>query len=49
MYGKPDEVQPGPSSERWLYNKVPALGTNIIIEFVDASGTGEYRMKPKSP
>jgi GWxTD domain-containing protein len=49
MYGKPDEVQREASVERWLYNKAQALGTNIIIEFVDVSGTGEYRMRPKSP
>jgi GWxTD domain-containing protein len=49
MYGKPDEVQSSPPGERWLYNKVQGLGTNIILDFVDAGGTGEYRLQAKSP
>ncbi|HUQ31031.1 MAG TPA: GWxTD domain-containing protein [Pyrinomonadaceae bacterium] len=50
MYGKPDEVQTGPTRESWLYKTLPALGANILIEFVDESGTGELRLlKPKTP
>jgi GWxTD domain-containing protein len=50
MYGKPDEVQKSATGESWLYKTIPALGTNILIEFVDESGTGELRLlKPKTP
>jgi GWxTD domain-containing protein len=30
--------------EQWLYHYIEGVGTNIIIEFVDSTGTGEYRM-----
>jgi GWxTD domain-containing protein len=30
--------------ERWRYRYLEGVGTDIIIEFVDPSGSGEYRM-----
>jgi GWxTD domain-containing protein len=50
-YGPPDEIEshrPGGTStypfEQWRYRFIDGVGTNIIIEFVDPTGTGEYRM-----
>jgi GWxTD domain-containing protein len=45
-YGKPDEVEPLPSGERWLYKNLPGLGSNIRFEFVDSNGKGEFRLQP---
>ena len=30
--------------ERWLYRHIPGIGSDIELEFVDQSGTGEYRL-----
>jgi len=30
--------------ERWRYRYIEGVGTDVIIEFVDPSGSGEYRM-----
>ncbi len=30
--------------ERWLYRHIPGIGSNIELEFVDKSGTAEYRL-----
>ncbi len=30
--------------EQWRYRYIQGVGSNIIIEFVDPNGTGEYRM-----
>lgn len=30
--------------EQWMYRHIEGVGTNIIIEFVDKTGTGDYRM-----
>jgi GWxTD domain-containing protein len=51
VYGPADEIETRPSggattypSEQWRYSFIDGVGTNIIIEFVDPTGTGEYRM-----
>ena len=51
IYGPPDEINAhrtsgtvDPSSEQWRYRFIEGVGTNVIIEFVDSTGTGEYRM-----
>jgi GWxTD domain-containing protein len=44
MYGKPDEVEPTTLGEKWLYRTIPALGTNIEIEFVESNGKGDFRL-----
>jgi GWxTD domain-containing protein len=30
--------------EQWLYRRIEGLGTDIVVEFVDPTMTGEYRM-----
>jgi GWxTD domain-containing protein len=30
--------------ERWIYRHIPGIGSDIELEFVDQSGTGEYRL-----
>ena len=44
MYGKPDEVETTTSGEKWRYKTIPALGTNIEIEFVESNGKGDFRL-----
>jgi GWxTD domain-containing protein len=52
MYGPPDEINdykqggaahPFPYQE-WRYRLIPGVGTNVVVEFDDADGTGEYHM-----
>jgi GWxTD domain-containing protein len=47
-YNRPYEEGGGYTSvfpfEKWRYRYMPGIGTNIIIEFVDPSGSGEFRM-----
>jgi len=49
-YGPPDEKEShrsGPNaaaSEQWLYHYIEGVGTNVVIEFIDRNGNGEYRM-----
>jgi GWxTD domain-containing protein len=51
VYGPPDLIEFYPAggasshrSERWRYRSIEGAGTNVIIEFVDTTGTGEYHM-----
>ncbi len=51
IYGPPDEIETHPAGgavthpfEQWRYRFIEGMGTNIIIEFVDSTGLGEYRM-----
>jgi GWxTD domain-containing protein len=51
IYGPADEIESQPHSdastyrsEQWRYRFIEGVGTNVIIEFVDSTGTGEYRM-----
>src|SRR5229473_2265930 len=47
-YNRPDSEGGGQTStyafEQWRYRYMDGIGSNIIIEFVDPSGTGEYHM-----
>jgi TonB family protein len=47
-FGPPDEKEghpeANPPSELWLYRFITGIGTNVRIEFVDESRTGEYHM-----
>src|SRR6202158_2716471 len=47
-YERPSEEGGGPTSpfpfETWRYRYIEGIGTNIMIEFVDPTMTGEYRM-----
>ncbi|HEX8921201.1 MAG TPA: GWxTD domain-containing protein [Pyrinomonadaceae bacterium] len=44
-YGKPDEVEPLPSGERWVYKRLPGAGGDTRFEFVDLDKKGEFRLK----
>jgi GWxTD domain-containing protein len=45
IYGKPDEVKKSSSGETWVYNILPERGSNVRVEFVDQSGTGDFRLR----
>ena len=51
IYGPADEIESHPAggavthpSEQWRYRYIEGVGANVIIEFVDSTGLGEYRM-----
>jgi GWxTD domain-containing protein len=48
MYERLPEEGGGSTStfpfERWRYRYLEGVGTNVILEFVDTTGTGEYRL-----
>ena len=48
-FGKPDEIRKTASREVWIYRYAPGLGHNIEVEFVDAAGTGDYRLQRQIP
>jgi GWxTD domain-containing protein len=49
-FGPPDELESlgataaAPPKETWRYRFIQGIGADVMMEFVDASGTGEYRM-----
>ncbi|MBM3724883.1 MAG: GWxTD domain-containing protein [Acidobacteria bacterium] len=50
VHGPPDEIESypsgkegGPPFERWMYKELPGIGKKVIVEYVDAGRTGEYR------
>jgi TonB family protein len=45
LYGPPDELESHQADHRenWLYRHIAGVGENVIVEFVDASGNGDYR------
>ncbi|MEO8100150.1 MAG: GWxTD domain-containing protein [Acidobacteriota bacterium] len=47
-FGPPDEREENPGAtlpfEKWTYRYIEGLGYDIVVEFVDAQGTGQYRM-----
>ena len=51
IYGPPDEIESHPAggastyaSQQWRYRLISGVGTNVVVEFVDRTGKGEYRM-----
>jgi GWxTD domain-containing protein len=52
IYGPADEIESHPAGgdasthpyEQWRYRFAEGVGTNVIIEFVDSTGRGEYHM-----
>jgi len=46
-YGPPDEIEDRPLVSQWLYYLIEGVGKNVVIEFVDAKGNGDYRMTPE--
>ncbi|HUK30864.1 MAG TPA: GWxTD domain-containing protein [Candidatus Acidoferrum sp.] len=49
FYQRPDKEGGGETEtfpfEQWHYNYLPGLGNNINLEFVDASGSNEYKLE----
>jgi GWxTD domain-containing protein len=49
-YGPPDEIEDHAAAgtttafQQWRYKFIEGVGTNVIIEFVDPTSAGEYRM-----
>ena len=43
-YGPPDEIDSHPSTEEWRYRYIDGVGNNVLIEFVDPDGAGEFHM-----
>jgi GWxTD domain-containing protein len=48
-HGPPDEIESHPSGgtypfERWRYRHLDGVGEDVVIEFVDQTMSGEYRM-----
>ena len=51
-YGPPDEIEDHPAGgwlhvlrySKWLYHHIEGVGANIIIDFVDPTGSGEFHM-----
>ena len=53
VYGPPDQIeahetngvigQP-PSSQKWRYPFIPGMGSDVLVEFVDTLGNGDYPM-----
>ncbi len=33
-----------PAFDAWRYKYIAGVGTNVIVEFVDTTGSGDYRM-----
>ncbi|HXE76250.1 MAG TPA: GWxTD domain-containing protein [Candidatus Xenobia bacterium] len=48
MYDRPLEEGGGATMvhayEKWRYRNLEGIGTNVILEFVDITGSGEYRL-----
>jgi GWxTD domain-containing protein len=49
MYGPPDEIDDHASAtptpfKQWRYKYIEGIGKDVIIEFIDPTHTGEYRM-----
>ena len=45
-YGPPDEIESHPSQgrESWRYRLIEGVGADVIVEFTDPKGTGEFPM-----
>ncbi len=49
-YGAPDEIEKGGGTtttypfEKWRYRYIEGIGNDVVIEFVDPAGNGEYHM-----
>lgn len=44
--GPPDEIESHSQQAResWLFHKLEGVGVNMIVEFTDPAGTGDFRM-----
>jgi GWxTD domain-containing protein len=44
MYGPPDTIEYHPGLGRWTYRFIQGIGSNVVIEFTDRDGTGDFRI-----
>jgi len=52
VYGPPDEIDDHSATsaanlhphQQWRYRYIEGIGTNVMVDFVDQEGTGDYRM-----
>jgi GWxTD domain-containing protein len=44
MFGPPDEIESSSAFEQWRYRYIEKVGNNIVIDFADPTGWGEYHM-----
>jgi GWxTD domain-containing protein len=49
LYGPPDEIHSYPHAvpcpyEEWFYNRIPSIGANVFVAFVDKRGEGDYQL-----
>jgi GWxTD domain-containing protein len=48
VYGPPDEIDDHstsrPATQQWRYRYIDGVGTNILVDFVDQHGTGDFQM-----
>lgn len=53
VYGPSDQIETHPNGgtqiEVWTYRHLEGIGDNASITFIDAIGTGDYRLAPGSP
>jgi GWxTD domain-containing protein len=47
LYGPPDEIEQHQLVHQWLYYLIEDVGKNVVIEFADTKGNGDYRMTPE--
>lgn len=43
-FGPPDSIESHQSKEVWHYRHLDGVGENVELEFVDSSGSGDYRL-----
>lgn len=43
-FGSPDSIESHQSKEVWHYRHLDGVGENVELEFVDPSGSGDYRL-----
>ena len=45
MYGPPDSIASFDGSKiEWTYKHIEGVGNNVVVDFQDSNGSGEYRM-----
>lgn len=45
IYGPPSRIESRPSGvEKWVYDHIPSMGDNVVVEFVDRTGLGDYKL-----
>jgi GWxTD domain-containing protein len=45
LYGKPDEWEKVETGEIWFYRLIPEVGKGVELEFINVSGTGEFKLR----